>query len=298
MAIIYSYPTTAAAGTDKVLGIDTSDASKTVVFTIDSIIGAGSAGVFSTVTLTGTLSAKGGTSYLKRVELDNLQAPPSPPEYTTYRPSQYITYPAGQANVHGSVGIGAWALQNETYNADWWTRGSNVAVGAGSGKEVTTGIGNVYTGFESGFAATTGNFNVGLGNGALTALTTGGTNVAVGALSGGHLTTPSSTISMGYSAAYLNTGGSDRTTGNNCVFVGANTKGSANGTTNENVFGYGAEGAGSNTVRLGNTSVTSVTTSGDIETDLIGKGFILRSPDGTRYRISVANGGGLSASAV
>ena len=269
-----------------------------MVFTIDSIVGAGSAGIFSTVTLTGALSAKGGTSYLKRVELDNLQAPPSPPEYTTYRPSQYITYPTQQADVHGSVGIGAWALQNETYNADWWTRGSNVAVGAGSGKEVTTGIGNVYTGFESGFAATTGNFNVGLGNGALTALTTGGSNVAVGALSGGHLTTPTNTTSIGHSAAYTNTGGSDRTTGNSCVFVGANTKGSADGTTNENVFGYGAEGAGSNTVRLGNTSVTSVTTSGDIETDLIGKGFILRSPDGTRYRISVANGGGLSASAV
>ena len=298
MAIIYSYPTTVATGTDKVLGIDTSDASKTVVFTIDSIVGAGSAGVFSTATLSGALSAKGDTSYLKRVELDNIQAPPSPPAYTTYRPSQYITYPVRTAAVHGSVGIGAWALQNESTSSDWWTTGSNVAVGAGSGKEVTTGIGNVYTGFESGFAATTGNFNVGLGNGALTALTTGGTNVAVGALSGGHLTTPTSTTNIGHSAAYTNTGGSDRTTGNNCVFVGANTKGSANGTTNENVFGYGAEGAGSNTVRLGNTSVTSVTTSGDVETDSIGKGFILKSPDGTRYRITVANGGGLSASAV
>ena len=298
MAIIYSYPTGVATGTDKVLGIDASDASKTVVFTIDSIVGAGSAGVFSTVTLTGALSAKGGTSYLKRVELDNLQAPPSPPEYTTYRPSQYITYPAGQANVHGSVGIGAWALQNETYSADWWTRGSNVAVGAGSGKEVTTGVGNVYTGFESGFAATTGNFNVGLGNGALTALTTGGANVAVGALSGGHLTTPTSTTSLGYSAGYLNNDGSDRTTGNSCVFVGAFTKASVNGTSNENVFGYSAVGAGANTVRLGNGSVTSVTTSGDVETDAVGKGFILKSPNGTRYRISVSNAGALSASAV
>lgn len=298
MAIIYSYPTGVATGTDKVLGIDTSDASKTVVFTIDSIVGAGSAGVFSTVTLTGALSAKGSTSYLKRVELDNLQAPPSPPAYTTYRPSQYITYPAGQADVHGSVGIGAWALQNETYNADWWTRGSNVAVGAGSGKEVTTGIGNVYTGFESGFAATTGNFNVGLGNGALTALTTGGSNVAVGALSGGHLTTSTSTVNVGYSAGYENSGGSNRTTGSSSVFVGAFTKASANGTTNENVFGHSATGAGSNTVRLGNTSVTKVTTSGDVETDTVGKGFILKSPDGTRYRITVANGGALSSSAV
>lgn len=295
MAIIYSYPTTAATGTDKVLGVDTSDSNKTVVFTIDSIVGAGSAGVFSTVTLTGALSVKSDTSYLKTIEISNLP-PDSAPEYASYRPSTYITYPTQQAQVSGSVGIGAWALQNEEYNADWWTRGSNVAVGVGSGKEVTTGIGNAYTGFEAGHAATTGNFNAGFGNGALNELTTGSTNVAVGALSSGHLTTASNTTSVGHAAAYTNTGGSDRTTGNNCVFVGTNTKGSANGTTNENVFGYGAEGAGSNTVRLGNASVTSVTTSGDIETDLIGKGFILRSPNGTRYRISVSNAGTLSAS--
>ena len=297
MAIIYSYPTTVPTGTDKVLGIDTSDASKTVVFTIDSIVGAGSAGVFSTATLTGALSVKGGTSYLKTIEISNLPSDSSP-TYGSYRPSTYITYPARTAAVYGSVGIGSWALQNESTASDWWTTGSNVAVGVGSGREVTTGIGNAYTGFESGNKATTGNFNAGFGNGALVDLTTGSTNVAVGALSSGHLTTAGSTTSVGHAAAYENNGNSDRTTGNNCVFVGAYTKGSANGTTNENVFGYGAVGAGSNTVRLGNTSVTSVKTSGDIETDLIGKGFILRSPNGTRYKISVSDTGDLSASAV
>jgi hypothetical protein len=297
MAIIYSYPTTVPTGTDKVLGIDTSDASKTVVFTIDSIVGAGSAGVFSTATLSGALSAKGDTSYLKRIEANNLPSNSSP-TYGSYRPSTYITYPIQQAVVHGSVGIGAWALQNEIPASSWWESGSNVAVGVGAGKEVTTGIGNIYTGFESGHNATTGIFNAGFGNGALLDLTTGSTNVAVGALSGGHLTTAGNTTSVGYAAGYENNGGSNRTTGNNCVFVGASAKGSANGTTNENVFGYGAVGAGSNTVRLGNTSVTSVKTSGDIETDLIGKGFILRSPNGTRYKISVSDTGDLSASAV
>ena len=37
---------------------------------------------------------------------------------------------------------------------------------------------------------------------------------------------------------------------------------------------------------------------GDIEVDDIGKGLILKSPDGTRYRITVANGGTLNVSAV
>jgi hypothetical protein len=297
MAIIYSYPTGVATGTDKVLGIDASDASKTVVFTIDSIVGAGSAGVFSTATLTGALSVKGGTSYLKTIEISNLPSDSSP-TYGSYRPSTYITYPARTAAVYGSVGIGSWALQNESTASDWWTTGSNVAVGVGSGREVTTGIGNVYTGFESGNKATTGNFNAGFGNGALVDLTTGGNNVAAGALSGGHLTTANSTISLGHAAGYENNDGSDRTTGSNCIIVGAFAKGSANGTANEIVLGYSAVGAGSNTVRLGNTAVTSVTTSGDVETDTVGKGFILKSPNGTRYRISVSNAGALSASAV
>ena len=298
MAIIYSYPTTVATGTDKVLGIDTSDASKTVVFTIDSIVGAGSAGVFSTATLSGALSAKGDTSYLKRVELDNIQAPPGSPSLSTYRPSQYITYPAVAATVHGSVGIGAWALQNETTSSDWWTTGSNVGVGVGAGQSTTSGVGNVYLGYVAGNSATTAQNNVGIGNNALYGNVSGTANTSLGYTAGWKLTASGYTVNIGSSAGATNNGGSDRTSGSNCVFVGASAKGSANATTNENVFGYNAVGAGSNTVRLGNTSVTSVTTSGDIETDLIGKGFILRSPDGTRYRISVANGGGLSASAV
>lgn len=36
---------------------------------------------------------------------------------------------------------------------------------------------------------------------------------------------------------------------------------------------------------------------GNIETTVVGSGFILKSPDGTRYRITVANGGALSTTA-
>ncbi len=37
---------------------------------------------------------------------------------------------------------------------------------------------------------------------------------------------------------------------------------------------------------------------GDVEVDTIAKGVILKSPDGTRYRVTVANGGTLSVAAV
>ena len=48
------------------------------------------------------------------------------------------------------------------------------------------------------------------------------------------------------------------------MLVGFNTKPFANGANNEIVIGYEATGSGSNTVTLGNTSITDVKTSGTI----------------------------------
>ena len=295
MAIIYSYPTTVPTGTDKVLGIDTSDASKTVVFTIDSIVGAGSAGVFSTATLSGALSAKSDTSSLRNIELNNKYP------NTEGQPSQYITFPAvTNTHVRGSVGIGSNALQSETAEASgqWWLRGNNVGIGQEAGQNTTTGAGNVYVGYTAGKSGNTAQNNVGVGNNALNASITGTANVSLGYVTGAFATAASYNVNIGATAGSENADESNRTSGDYNVYVGSNTKGSINGTTNENVFGNGAVGAGSNTVRLGNAAVTSVKTSGDIETDLIGKGFILRSPNGTRYKISVSDAGDLSASAV
>ena len=312
MAIIYNYPTESPNGADKVLGIDTSDARKTVVFTIDSIVGANSPGVFSTVTTAGALSAKTGTSHLKSIEVDNLATPPATPDYTDYNPSTYITYPAVTHAVRSSVGIGSYALQSETASSDWWTTGKNVAIGAGAGRYNTTGLGgvflgyeagynsttalgNVYVGFQAGKAGTSGQSNVAIGNSAAVSNVTGLGNVSIGYTAGLNSTDSDYTVNLGANAGNLNADGSNRIAGNYNTYIGTNTRGSINNTTNENVFGNGAVGEGTNTVRLGNTAVTEVVTSGDVETDTIGKGFILKSPDGTRYRITVANGGALSA---
>ena len=56
----------------------------------------------------------------------------------------------------------------------------------------------------------------------------------------------------------------------------------------------------SGNVGIGTTSPTSKlqVSSGDVEVDTIAKGVILKSPDGTRYRVTVANGGTLSVAAV
>jgi hypothetical protein len=56
----------------------------------------------------------------------------------------------------------------------------------------------------------------------------------------------------------------------------------------------------SNNVGIGTSSPASKleVDGGDIEVDDSASGLILRSPDGTRYRVTVANGGTLSVSAV
>ena len=62
MAIIYSYPTAAPVGVDKILGIDTSDASQTVVFTIGSILEGSLPAKFSKITMSGALPNFGNDS--------------------------------------------------------------------------------------------------------------------------------------------------------------------------------------------------------------------------------------------
>jgi hypothetical protein len=58
------------------------------------------------------------------------------------------------------------------------------------------------------------------------------------------------------SCRYLSDGSNLKTTGDNGTYIGTYTKASANGLTNENVFGYNAIGSGSNTVTYGDSNIT------------------------------------------
>jgi hypothetical protein len=90
---------------------------------------------------------------------------------------------------------------------------------------------------------------------------------------------------------------------NNVLRLGTE-KGSAGGTARDLVFETDATGrmtiTSSGNIGIGNTSPTSKlqVTNGDIEVETIASGLILKSPDGTRYRVTAANGGTLSVSAV
>lgn len=171
------------------------------------------------------------------------------------------------------------------------TGNENTAVGLYALYRNTTGTSNVAVGTQSLSYNTTGNNNVAIGSGALATNSGGSNNIAFGTLALSRSQSTQSNIGVGASSLYANTTGarncaigdnsiSNNTTGsknigmgdnagryiadgttvlgitNNSVFLGADIKAKENSSSNEIVIGYNAIGNGSNTVTIGNTSIT------------------------------------------
>jgi hypothetical protein len=224
------------------------------------------------------------------------------------------------------VGLGAG---NFTLSSDY-----NIAVGSGNLAALTTGQRNVALGHGVLPLNTTGYDNIGIGNQSLAqsvesinnvaigylALFTynrsgGGSNTAVGHQAMRHATTGQNNAAVGEYAMLIATTGSNNTviggeagtngasgsasltTGDNNVFVGYRASGSASDTTNAIAIGKDAVSA-SNTTTIGNTSTTATNLYGDVECLTATKGFVLQSPDTTRWRITVSDAGVVGATAV
>jgi hypothetical protein len=135
----------------------------------------------------------------------------------------------------GNVGIGEGALQNHT------TNNNNTAVGYQSLQANNTGFANAALGTAALWLNTTGSSNTALGTFALLANTTGSQNTGLGYAVLNTLTTGTGNTAIGRSA--------DVATGNQ---------------TNSTAIGYGAIATASNTIQLGNGSVTLVNTAGSV----------------------------------
>ncbi len=139
----------------------------------------------------------------------------------------------------------------------------NVAIGVGALSELTNGHGNMAVGYNALNNVVGGTGNVALGRQSLTGVTSGSKNVAIGRQSGRDV--DNSEIS----------GGADLTTGEKNTYIGAHTQPSANNVSNELVIGYGSTGKGTNTVVLGNSSVTEVYASEDAGATIYAAGLNL-----------------------
>ncbi len=139
----------------------------------------------------------------------------------------------------------------------------NTVNGSNSLFSNTTGGDNVANGFNSLFYNTTGSYNVTNGNNSLFSNTTGNCNTINGDSSLYYNTTGSYNIALGYNAGNLvTTGATTITTSSSSIFVGYDTRASADANTNEIVIGSRAIGNGSNTTTIGTRNVLYIGGSG------------------------------------
>ena len=181
--------------------------------------------------------------------------------------NQAAGYTAGTVSINGvPVGLGKGNFSG------------NVAIGTGVLNANTTGTDNVAVGFEA-LALGTGNFETvaigwkaSRGSGARnTAIGYGanqlgaGDSVSIGwasmySVSGGSLN-----VAVGRSSGYFITGGSTPLTScTKSLFLGCDTKALGQSQENQIVIGYDATGIGSNSVVLGNDSITKTALKGNV----------------------------------
>jgi uncharacterized coiled-coil protein SlyX len=184
-----------------------------------------------------------------------------------------------------NTAVGWYAISAST------TNGSNTAVGAVSQRFNTGGTNNSSLGEGSLFGLTTGDFNTAMGYNSLAGLTDGNHNVAIGPYAG--TTLPDEVT--------------DNTTSDFSIFIGYASYPSQSNGQNEIVIGSQTSGNGSNTVTLGNTSITrtilrgAVSASGGITASLQSGYALVGGPNNTSIAVATSSfagsGGGLATKA-
>ena len=201
---------------------------------------------------------------------------------TTGTQSVGIGYQALYSNTTGggNFGLGAYALNSNTtgfsniaigQQVARYANGNNFVYNIALGQNAlnyASNASNIAIGFNAMAGASgvsTGKENVAVGVTALSSYTSANRNVAIGKDSLRFITTGGNNVAVGYRAGqYITGGATSNTTSTTSVYVGDSTKASADGNTNEIVIGYDATGNGSNTVTLGNDSITDTYLKGDV----------------------------------
>ena len=171
----------------------------------------------------------------------------------------------GSLSVIGSITGSADAKINlVTVGRGGGNQGSNAAFGISAGISNTTGDNNTFVGSSAGTGNTVGSGNSFVGNGAGLNNTVGNRNTLNGTGTLMYNITGSYNTAVGCYAGRTGLGGAVTTISNQSVYIGSETQPLADNETNQIVIGHGAVGAGSNTVTIGNTNITSTILRGNV----------------------------------
>ena len=196
---------------------------------------------------------------------------------------------AQEVNVTGSSNsaFGALALANSIDGSN------NTAIGANSMALSIGGSYNTGVGSNSLSKATAGQGNTAIGYGSLANTKASSYNTAVGYGSLSNIKTGSRNTAVGNGAGkFISNGTTANLTGRNSIFIGSSAKANADNETNQIVIGADAVGNGDNTATIGTNATTALHVGGN------GASVVLKSPDGTKYKIAIANGGTIVVTAV
>ena len=205
---------------------------------------------------------------------------------TTAQKNYAIGYQAAYSNTSGSnfQAIGYRAAYSNTSGDNFQ------AIGYAAAYSNTSGSNFQAIGYLAASANTSGSYFQAIGSQAAYSNTSGGKFQAIGYQAAYSNTSGSNFQAIGYQAArYLADGSTGAKVFNNSTYVGTNTKVSAEGVTNENVFGYNATGNGSNSVTLGDDNILKTILKGDVGIGESTPSTILHIKSATAPAITVEN---------
>ena len=166
----------------------------------------------------------------------------------------------------GTAGVYVYDGSNWLHQGQWYT--------------VTSSFPSYFIGSQPANLASGGTYNLGVGPASLNAITTGDQNVAVG-INGLKLTSLNSfNTAVGFNALASNVSATSNLASNNTAigrhagysnvsgkentFIGSGADVSSGSLNNATALGYNAEATASNSIQLGNSAVTQVTTYGSV----------------------------------
>lgn len=206
----------------------------------------------TTSSTTGAIKTAGGIAAAKGLTVGtNIKLPTTTASAgIIYQNGTRLMHTYGTNNMFVGVGSGNFTLSGSY----------NVGIGAACLDEITSGQFNVGFGYNTLSKVSSGTNNTGVGNNTLELVSTHNDNTAIGSAAM-YQTVGSGNVAIGTHAGRALTG-----TQTNCTWIGhySGFTGTTGGLTNATVLGYNVQATASNSVVIGNTSVSATQLAGNV----------------------------------